>query len=287
MKLFVFGIGYSARASIELLKTRCDWIAGTTRSTEKATILKNDGIRAYIYEGEMKTSEISNAIQNSTHLLISIAPNQYGDCVIQNFNDDIINSSIKWIGYFSTVGVYGNHNGEWVDENSDCNPTSDRSKWRILAESKWKDVSAKTNIPLSILRLAGIYGPGRNAFVNLSKGTAKRIIKPDQVFNRIYVDDIAGTVAKSVDQSFNGILNVADGNPCPPQDVVTFAAKLLGINPPTEEPFETANLSPMARSFYSENKRVSNEKLRTLLGYKFKFPNYQVALEHLHECNWT
>ena len=284
MKLFVFGIGYSARACIELLKKQCDWIAGTTRSAEKVAILKKDGISAYIYDGDTKTSEISNTLRNSTHLLISIAPNQSGDCVIPNFSNDIINSSIKWIGYFSTVGVYGNHNGEWVNENSECYPTSNRSKWRILAESKWKDLSTKTNIPLGIMRLAGIYGPGRNAFVNLSRGTAKRVIKPGQVFNRIYVEDIAGTVVKSVDQSFNGVLNVADGNPCPPQDVVTFAAKLLGINPPKEEPFEIANLSPMARSFYSENKRVSNEKLRTLLGYNFKFPNYQVALEHLYEC---
>ena len=172
MRLFVFGIGYSARASIELLKNQCDWIAGTTRSTEKATILKNDGIRAYIYDGETKISEISSALRNSTHLLISIAPNQSGDCVIPNFSNDIISSSIKWIGYFSTVGVYGNHNGEWVNENSECYPTSNRSKWRILAESRWKDLSARTNIPLSIMRLAGIYGPHRNAF--LSKGTAKR-----------------------------------------------------------------------------------------------------------------
>ena len=285
MRLFIFGIGYSARACIELLKKQCDWIAGTTRSAEKVAILKKDEINAYIYDGETKTSEISSTLRNSTHLLISIAPNQNGDCVIPNFSNDIINSSIKWIGYFSTVGVYGNHFGEWVNENSECYPTSNRSKWRILAESKWKDLSVRTNIPLGIMRLAGIYGPNRNAFVNLLKGTAKHIIKPDQVFNRIYVDDIAGTVAKSVDLSFNGILNVADGKPSPPQDVVKFAAELLGINPPKEELFDTANLSPMARSFYSENKRVSNEKLCTLLGYKLKFPNYRIALEHLYECN--
>ncbi len=286
MRLFVFGIGYSARSCIELLKKRCDWIGGTTRSIEKATELKKNGIKAFIFDGNARTSEIRNAIKESTHLLVSIAPSKSGDCVIQNFSNEITNSAIEWIGYLSTVGVYGNHNGDWVDENTECRPVSNRSIWRVEAESEWNKLANQNNLPISILRLAGIYGPGRNAFVNLTNGTAKRIVKPGQVFNRIHVEDIAGAVTYSIDQTFNGILNVSDGNPCPPQEVVTFAAKLLGVDPPAVEPFENAKISTMARSFYSENKRVSNQKLRTLLNYKLKFPNYQVALKHLIKSNW-
>ena len=286
MKLFVFGLGYSARACIELLKEQYDWVGGTTRSGEKAAEFEKLGISTFIFDGKTKSIEITNAIKNSTHLIVSIAPSESGDCVLQNFSDEIFRSSIKWIGYLSTVGVYGNHNGDWVDENTECFPTSNRSIWRLSVESEWKNLAKQKSLPLSILRLAGIYGPGRNAFVNLTKGTAKRIIKPNQVFNRIHVDDIAGAVAYSIDQTVDGILNVADGNPCPPQDVVTFAAKLLGVNPPEEIPFESANISTMARSFYSENKRISNQKLRSLLGYKLKFPNYEVALKHLITNGW-
>ena len=286
MRLFVFGIGFTARSCIELLKKRCDWIGGTTRSYEKARELEKKGINAFIFDGNSKTSEICSAIKNSTHLLVSIAPSESGDCVIQNYSNEIIDSAIEWIGYLSTVGVYGNHNGEWVDEKTECRPVSSRSIWRANAESKWNELAIQSNLPISILRLAGIYGPGRNAFLNLSNGTAKRIVKPGQVFNRIHVEDIAGAVTHSIDQTFNGILNVSDGNPCPPQEVVTFAAKLLGVNPPKVELFASAKISAMARSFYSENKRVSNQKLRTLLNYKLKFPNYQVALKHLIKGNW-
>ena len=286
MRLFVFGVGYSATACVKLLQEKCDLISGTTRTTEKAAYLKNSEIDSYIFDGETKNPDICCALKNSTHLIISIAPSEHGDCVLQNYRNEIIDSSIEWIGYLSTVGVYGNHNGDWVDENSECRPTSNRSIYRIKTESDWSNLARQKNIPISILRLAGIYGPGRNTFINLTRGTAKRIIKPGQVFNRIYVDDIAGAVATSIEQTYNGTLNVSDGNPCPPQDVVTFAAALLGVDPPDEVPFESANISPMARSFYSENKRVSNQKLNTSLGYNLKFPNYRIALKHLIESDW-
>jgi nucleoside-diphosphate-sugar epimerase len=184
--------------------------------------------------------------------------------------------ALEWIGYLSTVGVYGDHGGGWVDETSECRPVSKRSAMRVAAEQDWLKLGREIGRPVAILRLSGIYGPGRNALVNLENGTARRLVKPDQVFNRIHCDDIAGALLHLARVNRGGIFNVTDDLPAPPQDVT----------PPPEIPFETAQLSPMARSFYGENKRVANTAIKAA-GYRFRFPDYRSALDRMWaDDNW-
>ncbi|MCP4383064.1 MAG: NAD(P)-dependent oxidoreductase, partial [Hyphomicrobiales bacterium] len=192
-------------------------------------------------------------------------------------------AGLAWIGYLSTVGVYGDHGGGWIDETAPLRPRPGRSQNRVDAEQAWQTLAAARTCPLGIHRIAGIYGPGRNAFVNLSKGKARRLVKPGQVFNRIHVADIARTLAASLECPASRIYNLADNEPAPPQDVVTFAADLMGVAPPPEVPFEQAELSPMARSFYGENKRVSNRRIREELGVALAYPTYRQGLTALWE----
>ncbi|MBX3529575.1 MAG: DUF1731 domain-containing protein [Rhizobiaceae bacterium] len=186
--------------------------------------------------------------------------------------------SLHWVGYLSTVGVYGNHDGAWVDEESELRPKTARATARVDAERDWLAVAAGANVPVAVLRLAGIYGPGRNALANLERGTAKRTVKPGQVFNRIHVADIAGALAFLGGREMGGVFNVTDDEPGPPQDVVTYAASLMGVVPPREVPYGEVEMTPMARSFWSDNKRVSNAKLKAA-GYRFRFPDHRGALE--------
>lgn len=286
MRLFVFGLGYSSRAFVEEVRKRFDWIGGTTRSREKAEALRAAGIEPFLFDGLSASPEISTALTSATHVLVSIAPGDEGDPALELHRPDIASARPEWIGYLSTVGVYGDHGGDWVDEETLCKPVSRRSVLRVAAETRWLDFAASETLNLQIFRLSGIYGPGRNAFVNLEKGKAKRLIKPGQVFNRIHVSDIAGALAASLADPNTRIYNVTDDEPCPPQDVVEYAAKLMGIEPPPEVDFETADISKMARSFYGENKRVSNERIKRELGYSFRFPNYRVALNTLYRDGW-
>ncbi len=192
---------------------------------------------------------------------------------------------LQWIGYLSTVGVYGDHGGEWIDEESPCRPKPGRSAARLAAEQAWIDCAEATSVPLAILRLSGIYGPGRNVFVNLETGTAKRLIKPGQVFNRIHVADIAGALWHLIGRNQGGLFNVTDDLPAPPQDVVTEAARIMGVEPPAEQAFASAELTAMQRSFYGENKRVSNARLRAT-GYGFAYPDYHAGLAGLWAGDW-
>lgn len=281
MRLFVFGIGYSSKTFIERVKGRFDWIGGTTRSAEKATALEAEGIHAFVFDGNAPGDGIADALARASHVLVSIGPNECGDPVLNTHADDIAAASPSWIGYLSTVGVYGNHDGAWVDEETPCKPASKRSVQRVTAENGWLAFADENALPVQIFRLSGIYGPGRNAFENFRKGTARRLIKPGQVFNRIHVDDIAGVLEAAMAQPSTRIYNVTDDEPAPPQDVVAYAAELLGVEPPPEIPFESADLSPMARSFYGENKRVSNRRVKRELDYKFLHPNYRTALKAL------
>ncbi|WP_420338934.1 SDR family oxidoreductase [Roseibium sp.] len=281
MRLFVFGVGYSSKAIIEEVRDRFDWIGGTTRSPEKADALRENGIEPFIFDGETPGDGIADALSNATHVLVSIAPNEAGDPVLNRHGADIAAASPKWVGYLSTVGVYGNHDGAWVDETTACKPVSKRSVQRVAAEEAWLSFAERTSVPVQIFRLSGIYGPGRNTFENFKKGRARRLIKPGQVFNRIHVADIAGAVSIAMQSPKTRIFNVTDDQPAPPQDVVTYAAKLLGVTPPPEVAFETADLTPMARSFYGENKRVSNERVKNELGYTFRYPDYRIALNTL------
>ena len=282
-RLLVLGAGYSAAHAAARLVDRFDWIVGTTRSVDKIAFLRKLGLRALIFDGKAGT-ELRAAIDAATHLLVSIAPDENGDPVLRACGDLLASAqNLEWICYLSTVGVYGDHDGAWVDEETPCRPVSRRSKQRLQAEAAWQEFAAKRGIPLAILRLSGIYGPGRNAFVNMEQGRARRLVKPGQVFNRIHRDDIASAIAAALEQRADGIFNITDNEPAPPQDVVTLAHALAGREPPPEIDFETAELSPMARSFYGENKRVSNAKSKSELGMEYAFPDYRTAFRRMWE----
>lgn len=281
---FIFGAGYSARAFAAAREDASVPIAGTTRSPEKFDALREAGIEPFLFDGMAFSPELLAALKQSTHLIVSIAPDEGGDPVLAAAGKDIVRLAprLRWLGYLSTVGVYGNYDGGWVDDTSECRPVSRRSVLRVAAENEWLALGEKTDVPVAVLRLSGIYGPGRNAFVNLENGTAKRLIKPGQVFNRIHVADIAGALWHLAGTNRGGVFNVTDDLPAPPQDVVTYAAELMGVEPPPEIPFASAQLSPMARSFYGENKRVSNATIKGT-GYRFRYPDYRSAFDAM----WT
>ncbi|PKA44084.1 SDR family oxidoreductase [Rhizobium sullae] len=282
MHVMIFGCGYSGTAIAKAFSAASVRISGTTRSADKAELLRSQGIEAFIFDGEIISDALLEAMRSVTHLVQSIAPREAGDPLINLASGELrkMMPALQWIGYLSTVGVYGDHKGAWVSEETVCVPVSGRSKERLEAEDAWLAIGRELGIPAAVLRLSGIYGPGRNAFINLDRGTARRLIKKDQVFNRIRVEDIGASARYLADQSLGGIYNVTDDLPGPPQDVIVEAARLMGVEPPPEQPFETAELTPMARSFYGENKRVSNAKLKAA-GYTFSFPNYPMSLAQL------
>jgi nucleoside-diphosphate-sugar epimerase len=280
VKFFIFGAGYSAQAFARM-NTLDARIVGTTRSPEKFDALRQAGIAPLLFDGEVNAGLLAELTQ-ATHLVVSIAPDEAGDAALDAFRAAGALPNLHWIGYLSTVGVYGDHGGNWVDERAECRPVSNRSRLRVQAERRWLDAGTAARIPVAVLRLSGIYGPGRNAFVNLESGTARRLVKPGQVFNRIHVADIAGALWHLAQARMGGIFNVTDDEPAPPQDVVAYAAGLMGVEPPREIAFETATLSPMARSFYGENKRVSNAALKAA-GYLIRFADYRAALDQMWE----
>lgn len=286
MKLFIFGYGYSARAIAQQLSPDCDWIAATTRSAEKAEAMTSAGLRAFQFDGETPSAALKEALAEATHLLISIAPEAEGDPVLNCLRADLKQlPQLCWIGYLSTVGVYGNHDGAWVDEDTECRPVSRRSVQRVAAEKDWQALAEELDMPLGIYRLAGIYGPGRNQMIKLDAGTCRAINKPGQVFNRIHVADIGLAVAKAARQRHSGILNVVDDEPAAPQEVIYYCADLMGLPRPKELSFEDADMSPMARSFYGENKRCSNIRLHELIGGILHYPTYREAFTHMWQTD--
>lgn len=285
MHMVIFGAGYSGQAIGRHAVENGFSVTGTTRSEEKFANLRADGITPQVFDGETISPALLDTLTTATHLVQSIAPGAVGDPLIRLMGAEGPKRhmpQLKWVCYLSTVGVYGDHDGAWVDETSDLRPVSRRSMERVEAEQAWMTACAAEDLSLAILRLSGIYGPGRNTFMNFEKGTARRLVKKDQVFNRIRVEDIAGATLFLAQAQTAGIFNVTDDEPCPPQDVVTEAARIMGVEPPPEQPFETAELTPMARSFYGENKRVSNAKIRSL-GYTFHYPEYRTSLLQLWE----
>jgi nucleoside-diphosphate-sugar epimerase len=279
-RFFIFGAGYSAKAFAGSRTDPSVEIAGTTRSPKKFDALRRTGIEPLLFDGKTCSPELQRQLEKATHLVVSIAPDEGGDPVLATCQARIarLAQQLRWIGYLSTVGVYGDNAGGWVDETSECRPVSGRSRMRVEAENEWRALGEQAGLPVAILRLSGIYGPGRNAFVNLQNGTAKRLIKPGQVFNRIHVADIAGALWHLAEREQGGVFNVTDDLPAPPQDVVTYAAGIMGVEPPPEIPFASAQISPMARSFYGENKRVSNAALKGT-GYRFRHPDYRSAFD--------
>ncbi|MEL7125091.1 MAG: SDR family oxidoreductase [Pseudomonadota bacterium] len=273
--LFSFGHGYSAKALTRLLLPDGWRITGTTRSADKAAALAETGVTPVVFPGAPVD------LDGVTHLLISAGPDAEGDPVLRLMDEEIAARAdqFDWVGYLSTTGVYGDHQGGWVDEATPLTPSTRRGQWRQQAEEAWRAVPG---LPLHIFRLAGIYGPGRGPFAKVRAGTARRVIKPGQVFSRIHVDDIAQVLAASIAQPNPGAAyNVCDDDPAPPQDVIGHAAALLGLPLPPAEPFETAEMTPMARSFYAESKKVRNDRIKSELGVSLRFPSYREGLAAL------
>jgi len=287
MQVMIFGCGYSGTAIAKAFAGEGARISGTTRSADRLAALRDSGIEPFLFDGESLSDDLRLAMAEATHLVQSIAPRD-ADPLLRIIDGEFASlmPKLRWIGYLSTVGVYGDHRGAWVNEETPCTPVSGRSKERLEAEDGWMAAGRARNIPAAVLRLSGIYGPGRNAFCNLERGTARRLIKKDQVFNRIRVEDIGAATRFLADRGLSGIYNVTDDRPGPPQDVIFEAASLMGVEPPPELPFETAELTPMARSFYGENKRVSNAKLKAE-GFEFAFPNYPMSLAQMwQDARW-
>lgn len=279
--LFCFGLGYSALALARNLQ-RDGWsVSGTCRSVDKKTALEAEGFTIHIMTGQ-EAPPVA-AVRDATHVLVSIPPDDDGDLVARTFGDALCHrTSLEWVGYLSTTGVYGNHDGDWVDEDTPVAPDTNRGARRVLAERQWLDLHRDHGLPVHVFRLAGIYGPGRNQLETVRAGTARRIIKAGQVFSRIHVDDIARVLSASMKQPDPGrVYNVCDDEAAPPQDVITHAADLLGLAPPPEIPFEDADMSPMARSFYADNKRVRNDRIKTELGVTLGYPTYREGLAAL------
>ncbi len=283
--LFVFGLGYSAAAVGDLLRSRGWAVSGTVRSPGKLQELAARGLSPLLFSD---SAGIEDALRTSTHCLISAPPSDDGDPVLGVYRGTLFQAPrLRWIGYLSTIGVYGDLQGAWADEETPPDPGTGRGGARIEAEQAWAAFCAGRSLPLDIFRLAGIYGPGRSPFERIRSGTARRIVKPGQVFNRIHVEDIAQTVAAAILQEHpkagTRIFNITDDEPAPPQDVILYAAQLIGAPPPPEIPFESADLSPMARSFYAGNKRMRNDKIKRELGVVLKYPAYRQGLRALAE----
>lgn len=281
--LLILGAGFSGKAIGQTFRAAGFSVSGTTRSAEKAEGLRALGIAPILYDGGTIPDALAADMARATHVVQSIAPGKEGDPLFRPGMPSIsaLMPKLAWAGYLSTVGVYGDHKGGWVDEDTVLNPVSARSIERVEAENHWLDFGRASGLPVAVLRLAGIYGPGRNALRNMEEGTARRLVKKDQVFNRIRVEDIGSAALFLAQKSLGGLWNITDNEPGPPQDVVAEAARLMGLPVPPDVAFETAELSPMARSFYGENKRVSNAKLRAA-GFEFRFPDYRQSLAELH-----
>lgn len=283
MNVFFFGMGYSSRATARALHQLGDpntAIAGTSRSEERAEAFADTNYRIHVFDGEGPGPTLGADLREATHVILSIPPDERGDPALIHHRADLDAAEhLEWIGYFSTVGVYGDFGGQWVDEDAPTNPVNFRSQQRVVTEQAWRDYAKERGVPLFIERLAGIYGPGRSAFDKLREGTARRIVKPGQVFNRIHVGDIGRITALAALSKLEGTYNLADTEPAPPQDLVTYAAELMGIAPPPEQPFETAQMTEMARSFYGDNKRVSSKRVLAALGTELEFPTYREGLD--------
>lgn len=281
--LLALGFGYSAAAVAAQLKEQGWGIIGTSRTPEGVAAIETLGHQAILFDGDAASQTLASALGEVTHLLHSAPPDEKGDPLLAHHEGDLEGGALRWAGYLSTIGVYGDRQGAWIDENDAVAPTSLRSQQRAEAERTWQAAAERHGLILGIFRLAGIYGPGRNTLERQIAGTEKRIDKPEQVFNRIHRDDIVATVLAAIElgEDGDGVFNVTDDEPAPPQDIVTYGAALLGIEPPLLIPWEQADLTPMGRSFYLETKRVRNDKIKQVLGVTLKYPTYREGLEAL------
>ena len=281
MNLFVFGVGYTAGHCLRDQASRFARVSGTVRTRERCDELARDGIAAFVFDGDVADAPILPALAEADAILVSVQPQRGRDPVLERFADRIRDSRARAIVYLSTIGVYGDHGGAWIDEATLPAPGSERGGQRLMVEDEWLALGALSAKSVAVLRLAGIYGPGRNVLDDLKAGEARRIDKPGQVFNRIHVADIGQAIAGALAARAHGVWNVTDDEPAPAPDVVAYGAKLLGVAPPPLIPFAEAELSPMARSFYGANRRVSNAAMKRDLGVVLRYPTYRDGLEGL------
>lgn len=278
--LLCLGLGYSARLLARRLAGEGWQVTGTSRSPGGVARIEAQGFDALVYNGDAPSPALANAISVATHIVVSAPPESDGDPILRHHAGEFaVATTLRWIGYLSTVGVYGDRAGGWVDETDEPHPETARARHRLTAERQWQQVGERSGAVAQVFRLPGIYGPGRSAIDQLRAGTARRIVKPGQVFNRIHVADIANVLAAAISRGGPaGVFNVADDEPAPGDDVVAHAAGLLGMSPPPAIPFEEAALSEMARSFYAESKRVSNRRMKDVLGVVLAYPTYREGL---------
>ena len=288
-RLFCFGLGYTALALIDALGAdggdAGKWrVAGTRQDRDDAAALTRRGIEVFVFDGAKPMEDAPDALEGASHILVSIPPMDEGDVVLRHHGRDIAalasaEPRLRWLGYLSTTAVYGDRGGGWVDETSALSPSGARGRKRMNAEAGWLDLWRRHRVPAHIFRLAGIYGPGRSALDQARSGGAKRIYKPGQVFSRIHVADIAAVLMASMARPNAGaVYNVADDTPAPADEVLAFASELLGLAPPPIVPFAEADLSEMAKSFYADNKRVGNERIKSELGVRLRYPDYKQGL---------
>jgi nucleoside-diphosphate-sugar epimerase len=287
--LLCFGLGYSAEHFVAAYGDGFERIVGTVRGAERAAVLNahlSGRLKALLFDGNFATPEVKDAVRDAAFVLVSIPPHETGDPVLAVFADALAHARrLRAIVYLSTVGVYGDHNGEWVDEETPATPGSERSRARLMAERAWQDFGSRHGTAVTVLRLAGIYGPGQNALVRIEHGNARRIVKRGQVFTRIHVADIAQSIDAAFARRASGIFNVADDEPSPAGETLVFAAQLIGAAPPPEIPYEeaAASMSPMAKSFWRECRRVKNDKLKRELGVNLQYPTYREGLRALFD----
>ncbi|MFN3274670.1 MAG: SDR family oxidoreductase [Paracoccus sp. (in: a-proteobacteria)] len=277
MEMLIFGHGYSAGYLTPLLTARGWRVTGTTRSDTGRVAAA--GAQPLLWPGDKDA--LRAALARADAVLVSAAPGDHGDPVLADFAPDLAQARLRWLGYLSTTGVYGDRAGGWVDEDSVLDGSGPRGRARIRAEGDWCALARAHDLPLHIFRLAGIYGPGRGPFAKIRSGSARRIAKPGQVFSRIHVEDIAQVLLASIHAPAPiGIYNLCDDDPAPPQDVIAHAAQLLGLPVPPEIPFDQAapQMSPMARSFYADSKRVRNDRIKRDLGVRLRYPDYRSGL---------
>jgi nucleoside-diphosphate-sugar epimerase len=282
-RIFFFGVGYCAEALIR--RSPSIEASGTARSTERIAALRSAGVDAKVFDGAHSGTGLEEALAEAEAIVVSIPPSS-GAHSVDRFGRAIANAPrLSRILYYSTIGVYGEHGGAWIDEASATHVLSERGLARLAEEARWRQAGEARGAEVDILRLPGIYGPGRNVLQRLRAGEARRIVKTGHVANRAHVDDIADLSRLVLTMGLDGqIWNVADDEPAPPQDVIAYGAKLIGVEPPPEEPFETAKLSPMSASFYHDEKRVSAAKAKALLGFRPAYPTYREGLTALFEA---
>ena len=280
--LVCIGLGYSAAHYVSISK-QFDRVIGTTRSLRHAARPNERHVELIAFDGTTAPADLIARLEESDALLISAPPGESGDPVLAYLAGAIARGRTRSIVYLSTIGVYGDSGGGWVDEDTQPRPASPRSVARLAAEKAWRRFGVENGKSVAILRLAGIYGPGRNALVTLANGTARRIVKPGQVFNRIHVGDIAQAIDAAIACRAAGIFNVADDEPTPPGEPLAFAAQLLDVPPPPEIPFAQAApaMSELALSFWQECRRVKNDKLKRELGVRLRYPTYREGLRTL------